>query len=88
MDPSGQVCVVSLPQSLYRIIIFYACHDMGKDGKISRFSKFLLVFFVHLFYTGMRKLILEYSSWFLLNDLMGKYFSLNVIDQDFQFNGK
>lgn len=89
MDPPGQVCVVSLPQSLYKIIISYACHDMENDGKVSRFSKFLLFFFfVQLFYTGIRNLTLEYSSWVLLNDLMEKYFSLTGIEQDFQFNVK
>lgn len=40
---------------------------------------------IHLFCPGMRKLTLEYSSWILLGDLIGKYLSLNSIDKDFQF---
>lgn len=40
--------------------------------------------FLHLLCIGMRKLTLDYGSWVLLNDLMGKYFSLNNIDLDFQ----
>lgn len=44
IGPSGQVCIVSLPQSSHKIIIFCACHDMKSEGKVSRFSMFLLDF--------------------------------------------
>lgn len=78
--------VVSLPQSLYKIIIFfYVCHDMKNDGKFSSFSIFLLGFFIHFCCFRIKKLAFECSSWVLLRDLMGKYFSSNSIDQDFRF---